>query len=138
MKKTFKIFILLFSICLLMTGCFNSNKKEEKKEEEKPVVIEKISFNKLNEIVSNYSEHINVDVIDLRSEEDFEEGHIPGAINIPYAELDEIIIDVNREIIVYGDTTIKAKQAAKELISLGYKNVKYTASISTWPYDLEE
>lgn len=138
MKKTFKIFILLFSICLLMTGCFNSNKKEEKKEEEKPVVIEKISFNKLNEIVSNYSEHINVDVIDLRSEEDFEEGHIHGAINIPYAELDEIIIDVNREIIVYGDTTIKAKQAAKELISLGYKNVKYTASISTWPYDLEE
>ena len=138
MKKTFKIFILLFSICLLMTGCFNSNKKEEKKEEEKPVVIEKISFNKLNEIVSNYSEHINVDVIDLRSEEDFEEGHIPGAINIPYEELDEIIIDVNREIIVYGDTTIKAKQAAKELLSLGYKNVKYTASISTWPYDLEE
>ena len=138
MKKTFKIFVLLFSICLLMTGCFNSNKKEEKKEEEKPVVIEKISFNKLNEIVSNYSEHINVDVIDLRSEEDFEEGHIPGAINIPYEELDEIIIDVNRDIIVYGDTIIKAKQAAKELISLGYKNVKYTASISTWPYDLEE
>lgn len=138
MKKTFKIFILLFSICLLMTGCFNSNKKEEKKEEEKPVVIEKISFNKLNEIVSNYSENINVDVIDLRNEEDFEEGHIPGAINIPYAELDEIIIDVNREIIVYGDTTNKAKQAAKELISLGYKNVKYTASISTWPYDLED
>lgn len=138
MKRIFKIFILLFSVCLLLTGCFNSKKVEEKKEEVKVISAEKISYTKLNEIVTNYDEHINTDVIDVRSEELFEEGHIPGAINIPYEELDEIIIDVNREIIIYGDTSTKSKQAAKELITLGYKNVKYIAGISNWPYDLED
>lgn len=138
MKRIFKIFILLFSVCLLLTGCFNSKKVEEKKEEVKVISAEKISYTKLNEIVTNYDEHINTDVIDVRSEELFEEGHIPGAINIPYEELDEIIIDANREIIIYGDTSTKSKQAAKELITLGYKNVKYIAGISNWPYDLED
>ena len=138
MKKTFKVLILLFIVCFLVTGCFNTKKKEEKKEEVKVVTAEKISYSKLNDIVTHYDEHINTDVVDVRSEELFEEGHVSGAINIPYEELDNIIIDLNREIIIYGDSAVKSKQAAKELISLGYKNVKYIAGINNWPYELED
>lgn len=138
MKKGFKVLILLLIVCFLVTGCFNTKKKEEKKEEVKVITAEKISYSKVNEIVSNYDKYVTTDVVDVRSEEDFEEGHIRGAMNIPYEDLDDIVIDMNREIIIYGDSSIKSKQAANELISLGYTNVKYIAGIKNWPYDLED
>ena len=98
MKKTFKVLILLLIVCVLVTGCFNTKKVEEKEEVVKVISAEKISYSKLNDIVTHYDEHINTDVVDVRSEELFEEGHVSGAINIPYEELDNIIIDLNREI----------------------------------------
>lgn len=138
MRRFLKVFVLLLIVCFLVTGCFNTKKKEEKKEVVKVITAEKISYSKVYEIISNYDKYITTDVVDVRSEDEFEEGHISGAMNIPYEDLDDIIIDMNREIIIYGDSSIKSKQAANELISLGYTNVKYIAGIKNWPYELEK
>lgn len=132
-----KILVLLFCVCLLTTGCL-STKKTVDVVQEKKIQAEKISYDTLNEIVNNYAEHTNVDVIDVRSEDEYVEGHIPGAMNIPLNSLDKIIISTSREIIVYGDTSSKSKQAANELITLGYEHVKYIAGIDNWEYDLED
>ena len=132
-----KIIIFLLCICVLCTGCFASKKVEEDKEES-VVKAEKISYSKLNDIVNNYSDYVNVDVVDVREEEDFMDGHIIGAINIPLSDLSDIIIANDREIIVYADTSAKSRQAANELIALGYSNVKYITGIDNWPYDLEK
>ena len=136
MKKLL-IVICIFCSCLLVTGCFSA-KKEEVKEEKVVIKAERISYSKLNDIVSNYSDHVNVDVVDVRSEDEFESGHIVGSINIPYSELDDIIISTDREIIVYGKTAANSRQAANDLIALGYTNVKYITGINNWPYDLED
>ena len=137
MRKKLNVFILVFCICLLMTGCFNK-KEEIVKQEEKIIKAERISYSKLNEIVNNYDNYVDIDIVDVRSTTEFEDGHIKGAINIPYDELYDIIIDVNRETIIYADTATKSIQAATELINLGYKNVKYIAGINNWSYDLED
>lgn len=136
MRKALKIFMLLI-ILLLITGCFDSKKDKVVIEKEKVITAQKISYSKLNDIVTNYSEHVNTDIVDVRSEDEYEEGHILGSINIPYDELYDIIIDTNREIIIYADTPTKSKQAAKDLVNIGYRNVKYIAGINNWPYSLE-
>lgn len=139
MKRIFNflfIILIVFSLSFFTTGCINTNEKTEEVVEESVKAL-KISYSKLNEIVNNYSEYANVDVIDIRSEEEYEDGHIIGSMNIPYEHLDEIIISTDREIIVYGANSSKSRQAANELITLGYEKVKYITGINNWPYDLE-
>ncbi len=136
MRNIKKLFILVIGISILCTGCFNT-KVNEKVVKKDTVKAEKISYDELEKIISNYSDYVNVDVVDVRSEEDFNRGHIIGSINIPYNDLDDIIISNDREIVIYGATISKSKQAANDLINLGYKNVKYIAGLDNWPYDLE-
>lgn len=65
--------------------------------------------------------------VDVRSPQEYKEGHIDGAICIPEYEIkkkaDNILNDKNKIIIVYCSTGHRSKRAQKDLINLGYKNV---------------
>lgn len=135
MKKI--ILILTVFLCFLITGCGNNEEtdKEIKKEE---VIIETISTTDVKEIVDNFDEHLDTDIIDVRTEEEFEEGHIKGAINIPLAHISEINLSTEQTIIVYCQSGSRSRQAAKELKALGYDSVKDMGGINDWEYELEE
>lgn len=66
-------------------------------------------------------------VIDVRSSQEYNEGHICQAINIPEYEInskiDRILKDKNREIVLYCASGVRSKNAYKKLIKLGYKRV---------------
>lgn len=66
-------------------------------------------------------------VIDVRSSQEYEEGHLEGAINIPYYKInknvDKILKNKNREIVLYCEAGSRSKKAYKRLIKLQYKNV---------------
>lgn len=66
-------------------------------------------------------------VIDIRSPQEFKEGHIDGAINIPeyeiYRTVERIVTNKNSTIIVYCDTGIRSTNALKRLQRMGYHNV---------------
>ena len=66
-------------------------------------------------------------VIDVRSSQEYNEGHISGAINIPEyeinSEINKILKDKEREIVLYCTIGIRSKNAYNKLIKLGYKNV---------------
>ena len=66
-------------------------------------------------------------IIDVRSPQEFEEGHIDDAINIPLYEINsnfvKIINDKNQEIVLYCLSGQRSKNAYKKLIKLGYSNV---------------
>ncbi|MBP3502988.1 MAG: rhodanese-like domain-containing protein [Clostridia bacterium] len=74
-------------------------------------------------ILNNYSAIL----LDVRSRQEFKEGHIDGAINIPLCdvkkEVPKRITDKNKYIIVYCTSGIRSKKAQKILNSMGYKNV---------------
>ena len=65
-------------------------------------------------------------IIDVRSPQEYEEGHIDGAILIPEYEIDKKALDkfdVTKTIIVYCSSGKKNKKAKKKLEKLGYKTV---------------
>ena len=69
----------------------------------------------------------NVVVLDVRSTQEFNEGHILGAINIPVYELKkkakQTIRDKNSVIIAYCTAGIRSRKAIKILKDLGYRNL---------------
>lgn len=66
-------------------------------------------------------------IVDVRSSQEYNEGHISEAINIPYYEIKKNVNNVlknkNQEIVLYCQTGFRSKQAYKKLIKLEYKNV---------------
>ena len=67
-----------------------------------------------------------ITIIDVRSTQEFQEGHIDGAISIPEYEIKKDIIErINpgEEIIVYCSSGQRSKKAKQKLEKLGYKKV---------------
>lgn len=67
-----------------------------------------------------------ITIIDVRSTQEFQEGHIDGAISIPEYEIKKDIIDrisPEEEIIVYCSSGQRSKKAKQKLEKLGYKKV---------------
>ena len=66
-------------------------------------------------------------IVDVRSSQEYEEGHICGAINIPEykinSKIDKFLQDKEKEIVVYCSSGIRSKDAYKKLKKLGYKTV---------------
>lgn len=75
--------------------------------------------------ITNYIGKRNVLIIDLREREEYLAGHIPSAVNIPYEDLEEQKINLNRNylLIFYCDRGHISLMAARDLIKDGY-NIK--------------
>lgn len=78
-------------------------------------------------------------VLDVRTEAEYNDEHIPGAILIPNEtitdEMPELLPDLDAEILVYCRSGNRSAQAAKKLLSIGYTNVYDFGGIINWPYD---
>lgn len=81
-------------------------------------------------------------ILDVRTEEEYDEGHIPGAVLIPLAELDyraeEELTDYDQMILVYCRSGNRSKSASAILESLGYTCIREFGGINTWPYEIEK
>ena len=78
-------------------------------------------------------------IIDARTQSEYDEGHIPGAILIPEYEIadraEKELPDKNQLILVYCRSGRRSKIAAEELVKLGYTNVKEFGGIIDWEYE---
>lgn len=132
-------YLLLILLAFVMSGCGNFKEKEkEEKPEEKEIVVLSITKDEVKKIVDDYINNPDVDVIDVRSEEEYLEGHIEGAINIPSGYLSDIHIDYERTLIIYASNERRSRDAALELMNLGYKKVYSMGGIDDWEYELVE
>lgn len=97
-------------------------------EYKKPKDIEKISIDKANELISN-----GAVLLDVRSADEYKNGHLDKAVNAPYTEIhvaiSSIVPDKERNIIVYCTTGKRSSQAKYTLDYMGYKNVFYLGGI---------
>ena len=79
-------------------------------------------------------------ILDTREQYEFDEGHIPGAILIPYTEIEnraeKELPDKDALILVYCRSGRRSKIASESLVKLGYTNVKEFGGIIDWPYDI--
>ena len=78
-------------------------------------------------------------ILDAREQDEYDEGHIPGAILIPYGEIadraEKDLPDKDQLILVYCRSGRRSKIAAEELVKLGYTNVKEFGGIIDWEYE---
>ena len=79
-------------------------------------------------------------IIDARTQEEYDAGHIPGAILIPEYEIaaraENELSDKNQLILVYCRSGRRSKIAAEKLVKLGYSNVKEFGGIIDWEYEI--
>ena len=148
MKKILCIISVL--LCILLTACGNDSSigiiggadgptsiiVSEKGEK---AMYEQITAEEAKKIMDSGEEHI---ILDTREQDEFDEGHIPGAILIPYTEIEnkaeEMIPDKDKLILVYCRSGRRSKIAAESLAKLGYTNVKEFGGIIDWPYEVEK
>ena len=128
MKKL--IWILLAMMLLTACGQDKQNKQE--------AVYVNITAQQAKEIMDSREDYI---ILDTRTREEYDEGHIPGAILIPYDEIlkkaEGVLTDRNQLILVYCRSGRRSKLAAEDLVKLGYTNIKEFGGIIDWPYETE-
>ena len=80
-------------------------------------------------------------ILDVRTQEEYDGGHIPGAIVISHEEIaekaEEALTDKDQLILVYCRSGRRSKLAAEALVELGYTNIKEFGGIIDWPYEVE-
>ena len=146
MKKILCIITIL--LCILLTACGDATSigiiggadgptsiiVAEKGEK---AMYEQITPQEAKRIMDSGEEHI---ILDTREQDEFDEGHIPGAILIPYTEIEnkaeEMLPDNDKLILVYCRSGRRSKIAAESLTKLGYTNIKEFGGIIDWPYEV--
>lgn len=79
-------------------------------------------------------------ILDVRTQEEYAQGHIPNAILIPDYEIEEkaetVLKDKNQLILVYCRSGRRSKLASEILVKLGYTNIYEFGGIIDWPYEI--
>lgn len=140
------IILLTVALTLFSCGCGkendikNDNITKENIAENSTVNslgYEQISGEEAKKIMDSETGYI---IIDARTQEEFDEGHIENAILIPEYEISERaekeLPDKNQLILVYCRSGRRSKIAAQALVELGYTNVKEFGGIIDWKYEV--
>ena len=120
----------LFLSALMFTGCTGTSSNQTN-------TYRSIS---MDEAVNMMAEETGYIILDVRRPDEFAQGHIPKAINVPNesigtAEIPELP-DKDQLIMVYCRSGRRSKIAAEELVKLGYTNVKEFGGIIDWEYEI--
>ena len=84
----------------------------------------------------------NVIVLDVREQDEYNTGHISGAVLFPLGTInaqtaERVIPSKNADVLVYCRSGNRSKKASTALAKLGYTNVYEFGGITTWPYGVE-
>ena len=81
-------------------------------------------------------------ILDVRRPDEFAEGHIPGAINVPNEEIGTAEIaelpDKSQLILVYCRSGRRSKEASEKLVMLGYTNIVEFGGIQDYEGEIEK
>ena len=121
-----KKWIPFLLVIVLLVGC--SASAEQGKNSYRQISME--------EAVTMMEEESDYIILDVRTEEEYCEKHIPDAINIPnetigFGEIEELP-DKDQLILVYCRSGNRSKQAAEKLAELGYTNIVDFGGINDW------
>lgn len=127
MKKRF----LVLAAALLLSGCTASPEESGGK-----INYQQVTAAEAVSLMDTEEEYI---ILDVRTREEYENEHIPGAICIPNEtigakEIPELP-DKNQLILVYCRSGNRSKQAAEKLAALGYTSIVEFGGIIDWPGD---
>ena len=127
-----KLIFLLLAV-MMLTAC------GQDKENDQGAVYVKITAEEAKQIMDSEEGYI---ILDVRTQEEYDQGHIPGAIVISHEEIaekaEDVLTDKDQLILVYCRSGRRSKLAAEALVELGYTNIKEFGGIIDWPCEVEK
>lgn len=141
MKKIKAILIMVLSVfllssCMTLRNPSESNPKESpdgESEGKEKGTYRQISATEAAALMKTETGYI---ILDVRRPDEYAEGRIPGAINVPNETIgtEEIsaLPDKAQLILVYCRSGRRSKEAAEKLVKLGYTNVVEFGGILDW------
>ena len=128
-----KKLIILLLTAILLTAC------GQDKENGREAVYVNITAEEAKQIMDTEEGYI---ILDVRTKEEYDEGHIPGAVLIPDYEIEakaeEVLTDKDQMILVYCRSGRRSKNAAQILVELGYTNIIEFGGILDWTGEIEK
>ena len=123
-----RILILLLSL-MLLAGCGKSTTSGS---------YQQITQEAAKEMMDTQE----VIILDVREQDEYDSGHIPGAVLLPVGTIDEntaaqVIPEKDSTVLVYCRSGNRSKTASSALTDLGYTNIYEFGGINTWPYETE-
>ncbi len=123
--------MVIMACCLLiLNGCAAPQKAAEYK---------RITAEEAKQVLDTKQGAI---ILDVRTQEEYDQGHIPNALLIPNTDIskqaDTMLPDKNATILVYCRSGNRSKSASEELLAMGYTKVYDFGGINNWPYDITE
>ena len=120
---------LIFAMLLVLTGCGGRT-------------VENTYQQITQETAKEMMDAGDVVVLDVRERDEFDAGHIPGALLLPVGTITKdaaaaVIGDLDTVVLVYCRSGNRSKTASRALADLGYTNVYEFGGINTWPYEVE-
>ena len=129
MRKS--IFIIVTTFLLLLTACSSGGQIMDGDDMFRSYT--RISQEEAKKMMERDDGHV---IVDVRRQDEFDAGHIPGAICIPNEEIGseqpEELPDLDQVILVYCRSGNRSRQAAQKLFDMGYTNVYEFGGIIDW------
>ena len=124
MKRIMPLLLFL----LLLTGCGGNSADG----------YQQISQEEAKEMMDTQE----VILLDVREQDEYDSGHIPGAVLLPVGTIDEttaaeVIPEMDSTVLVYCRSGNRSKTASAALAGLGYTAIYEFGGINTWPYETE-
>ena len=123
--------ICVVTALLVLAGCATS--QQSSSEQSTARSYQQISQDEAARMMESNDGHV---VLDVRRQDEYDSGHIPGALLIPNELIGdtrpEELPDLQQVILVYCRSGNRSKQAAQKLADMGYANVYEFGGINTW------
>lgn len=94
----------------------------------------------INQGIEEYRNSENAVLLDVRSLQEYKNGHIPESMNLPLQnieEISELVNDKEAELFVYCHSGVRSRQASAILEHMGYVNVKNIGGIAAYSGKVE-
>ena len=131
MSKRRSIFIIMAALLLLLTSCSSGGQVMDGEDMVRSYT--QISQDEAKQMMEQDGTQI---IVDVRTQEEYDSGHIPGAICIPNesigTEQPKELPDLDQVILIYCRSGNRSKQAAQKLFDMGYINVYEFGGIIDW------
>jgi len=122
--------------------------------ESSPVQVTAVKIELVNDEMSNKTEYKKISseeakkiianeeviILDVRTKDEYDSGHIENAVLLPVADIDTkafgVFTNKDDKILVYCRSGNRSATASKLLIKMGYTEVYDFGGINDWPYEI--